>query len=140
MHGSERQMAMINPTCILAEASTSFIHAPREGMSTDDVDRILESGRLSLVELDRLAVPRKTLAHRRILGCLTLEQSDRVRRLMRMILEAEYTFGDNAKAHTWLRRPSTLLDGETPLDRLDTDAGTKQIETLLERIAHGIAA
>ena len=131
---------MTNPSGILAEASTSFIHAPREGMSTDDVDRILESGRLSLVELDRLAVPRKTLAHRRILGCLTLEQSDRVRRLMRMILEAEYTFGDNAKAHTWLRRPSKLLGGETPLDRLDTDAGTKQIETLLERIAHGIAA
>ena len=140
MHVLERQMAMTDPTGTFAEVSIPFIHAPREGMSTDDVDRILESGRLSLVELDRLAVPRKTLAHRRILGCLTLEQSDRVRRLMRMILEAEYTFGDNAKAHAWLRRPNKLLGDETPLDRLDTDAGTKQIETLLERIAHGIAA
>ena len=131
---------MTNPSGILAEVSIPFMHAPREGMSTDDVDRILDSGRLSLVELDRLAVPRKTLAHRRILGCLTLEQSDRIRRLMRMIMEAEYTFGNEAKAHTWLRRPNKLLGDETPLDRLDTDAGTKQIETLLERIAHGIAA
>ena len=38
------------------------------------------------------------------------------------------------------RRPNQLLGGEAPLDRLDTDAGTKQIETLLERIAQGIAA
>ena len=65
----------------LAESQLPLV-APREGMSTDDVDRILDSGRLSLAELDRLAVPRKTLAHRRILGCLTLEQSDRVRRLV----------------------------------------------------------
>ena len=123
----------------LAEAQLSLI-PPREGMSTDDVDRILDSGRLSPSELDRLAVPRKTLAHRRILGCLTLEQSDRVRRLVRMIMEADYTFGNDAKAHIWLRRPNKLLGGEAPLDRLDTDAGTKQIEAILERIAHGIAA
>ena len=123
----------------LAEAQLSLL-PPREGMSTNDVDRILDSGRLSPAELDRLAVPRKTLAHRRILGCLTLEQSDRVRRLVRMIMEAEYTFGNDAKAHIWLRRPNKLLGGEAPLDRLDTDAGTKQIETILERIAHGIAA
>lgn len=139
MHDRERDIAMIEPLPGLAE--TQFLlHPPREGMSTDRVDAILDSGRLSLAELDRLAIPRKTLAHRRILGCLTLEQSDRVQRLMRMIAEAEYTFGDAAKAHAWLRRPSKLLNGEAPLDRLDTDAGTKQIETLLERIAHGIAA
>ena len=140
MHGDERQIAMIDPNGILAEASASFLHAPREGMSTDDVDRIVDSGRLSLAELDRLAVPRKTLAHRRSMGCLTLEQSDRIRRLMRMIVEAEYTFGDDAKAHIWLRRPNKLLGGETPLDRLDTDAGTKQIEILLGRIGQGIGA
>lgn len=131
---------MVDTPGILAEASAQFIHAPREGMSTEELDRIVESGRLSMVEIDRLAVPRKTLAHRRILGSLTLEQSDRIRRLMRMILEAECTFDDEAKAHAWLRRPNRLLGGEAPLDRLDTDAGTKQIEILLGRIAQGIAA
>jgi uncharacterized protein (DUF2384 family) len=39
-----------------------------------------------------------------------------------------------------LRRPSTLLDGEAPLDRLDTDIGTRQVEAILGRIAHGLAA
>jgi putative toxin-antitoxin system antitoxin component (TIGR02293 family) len=123
----------------LAEAQMS-LHPPREGMSTDQVDAIVAGGRLSMVELDRLAIPRKTLAHRRIFGSLTLEQSDRVRRLVRMIIETECTFDSETKAHTWLRRPNALLGGETPLNRLDTDAGTKQVETLLMRIDHGIAA
>lgn len=130
---------MIEQLVGLAEAQMS-LRPPREGMSTEQVDAIVASGRLSLVELDRLAIPRKTLAHRRIFGNLTLEQSDRVRRLVRMIIEAECTFDNETKAHTWLRRPNALLGGETPLDRLDTDAGTKQIEILLGRIAHGIAA
>ncbi len=124
----------------LAEAQAQLHPPMRDGMSTDAVDRIVESGRLSLAELDRLVLPRKTLAHRRILGTLTMEQSDRVRRLLRMIEEAEYTFDDAAKAHTWLRRPNKLLGGDAPLDRLDTDLGTRQIETLLGRIAQGIAA
>jgi putative toxin-antitoxin system antitoxin component (TIGR02293 family) len=131
---------MSYPPSGLAEAQLPLRPPVRDGMPTDEVDRILNSGRLTVAELDRLAVPRKTLAHRRILGCLTPEQSDRVRRLMRMIGEAEHTFGDAAKAHAWLRRPNALLDNESPLDRLDTDIGTRQVETLLGRIAHGVAA
>jgi putative toxin-antitoxin system antitoxin component (TIGR02293 family) len=103
------------------------------------VDRALGAGKLSMMELDRLVLPRKTLAHRRILGSLTPDQSDRLSRVLRMIDEAETTFGDRDKAYTWLRRPSSLLDGEAPLDRLDTDFGIRQVEALLDRIAHGLA-
>lgn len=123
-----------------SEALAPRLAPPRVGISIDVLDRLLESGRITLVELDRLVLPRKTLAHRRGLGVLTFEQSDRLNRLIRMIDEAEYTFGDPKKAHAWLRRPSRLLDGEAPLDRLDTDLGCRQIETLLGHIAHGIAA
>jgi putative toxin-antitoxin system antitoxin component (TIGR02293 family) len=104
------------------------------------VDDALSAGRISAVELDRLVLPRKTLAHRRTLGNLTPEQSDRLARVLRIIDEAEATFADKAKAHAWLRRPSALLDGEAPLDRLDTDIGTRQVEAILGRIADGIAA
>jgi putative toxin-antitoxin system antitoxin component (TIGR02293 family) len=106
----------------------------------DVVDRALEDGKLSLAELDRLVLPRKTLSHRRILGSLTPDQSDRLSRVLRIIDDANETFGDPAKAHTWLRRPNQLLDGEAPLDRLDTDFGTRQVEAILGRIAHGLAA
>jgi putative toxin-antitoxin system antitoxin component (TIGR02293 family) len=122
-----------------AEAPTTWLPYVREGLPLSVVDQALADGRISLAELDRLALSRKTLAHRRGLGSLTPDQSDRLSRLLRIIEETEATFGDAAKAHTWLRRPTTLLDGEAPLDRLDTDIGTRQVEAILGRIAFGLA-
>lgn len=112
----------------------------RQGLGLVVVDRAVDDGLISLAELDRLVIPRKTLSHRRLIGSLTPEQSDRLGRLLRTIAMAEDTFGDRAKAHTWLRRPTPLLDGESPLDRLDTDLGTRQVEAILMRIDHGLAA
>jgi putative toxin-antitoxin system antitoxin component (TIGR02293 family) len=119
--------------------SESVVLPLRQGYSLDVVDRALAAGKISAVELDRLVLPRKTLAHRRILGSLTADQSDRLSRVLRMIEQAEATFADPAKARVWLRRPTPLLDGESPLDRLDTDFGTRQVEAILGRIAHGLA-
>jgi putative toxin-antitoxin system antitoxin component (TIGR02293 family) len=123
-----------------SEAPVRWIGAVREGLSVDLVDEVLSEGRLTAAELDRLALPRKTLAHRRMLGRLTAEQSDRLARILRVVETAEQTFGDPAKAHTWLRRPTAALDDEAPLELLDTDIGAREVETLLTRIAHGIAA
>ena len=124
----------------MAEAPMVWLPFVREGLPLAVVDQALADGRISLAELDRLALSRKTLAHRRGLGSLTPDQSDRFSRLLRMIEEVEITFGDAGKAHAWLRRPTPLLDGETPLDRLDTDIGTRQVEAILGRIAHGLSA
>ena len=122
-----------------AESQAALLPFVRDGLPIKVVDQVLADGRLTASELDRLALPRKTLAHRRILGTLTPEQSDRLSRLLRMIEDTEATFGDRKKAHVWLRRPTALLDNEAPLDRLDTDIGTRQVEMMLGRIAHGIA-
>ena len=91
-------------------------------------------------ELDKVVLPRKTLANRRKVGTLTAEQSDRLLRVARVVAMAEETFGNQQKAAAWLRRPTSPLAGERPLDLLDTDEGAREVETLLGRIAHGIAA
>lgn len=117
-----------------------LVEAVREGLPVGIVDEVLERGQLSATELDRLAVPRKTLVHRRSLGRLSAEQSDRLVRILRIIRKAEATFANAEKAHRWLRRPTTALAGHAPLDLLDTDVGARRIETLLGHIAHGIAA
>lgn len=119
--------------------SEAALNPLRQDLDLDVVDHALDAGKFTLAELDRLVLPRKTLAHRRILGSLTHDQSDRLGRLLRMIWEAETTFGDRAKAHAWLRRPTPLLDGESPLNRLDTDIGARQVEAILGRIDHGLA-
>ena len=112
----------------------------RDGLPVELADEALRVGRLTAVELDRLAIPRKTLAHRRKLGRLTPEQSDRLLRILRVIRDAEAAFVDPAKAHVWLRRPTTALAGHAPLDLLDTEIGARMVERLLGRIAHGLAA
>jgi len=112
----------------------------RHGLPVGAVDQFIHTGAISAAELHELVLPRKTFANRRKLGRLTPEQSDRLVRVARVLAEAEETFGTREKAHTWLRRETTALDGEAPLKLLDTDEGARMVEALLGRIAHGIAA
>ena len=118
----------------------ALIAAIRAGLPVSAVDDALASGRVTAAEIDRLAIPRKTLAHRRAKGRLTPDQSDRLVRILRIVTEAEATFDDRTRAGLWLRRPTTALGGEAPIDLLDTEVGARQVELLLGRIAHGIAA
>jgi putative toxin-antitoxin system antitoxin component (TIGR02293 family) len=123
-----------------ATAGVDLVRLVRRGLPIGTVQFVLDSGFLTLAELDRIVLPRKTLANRRKLGTLTPEQSDRLVRAARVIAAAEETFGGREKARTWLRRPTAALAGESPLELLDTDEGAREVETLLGRIAHGIAA
>ena len=122
------------------EAGLGLIKLVRRGLPVEAAQFVLDTGRLTLAELDRIVLPRKTLANRRKLGTLTQKQSDRLLRVARVLAAAEETFGNREKAGVWLRRPTTALGGECPLLLLDTDEGAREVETLLGRIAHGIAA
>ncbi|WP_263376381.1 type II RES/Xre toxin-antitoxin system antitoxin [Granulicella aggregans] len=97
-----------------------------------------------------LSIDRKTLArvvgisdrtlNRRIAngGRLSAEESDRTVRLARIVAAATDTLGDASKASAWLQKPNRALEGQSPLDLLDTDTGTRSVETILGRIAYGI--
>lgn len=116
------------------------VDATRRGFPVQAIDTIIQTGRLTAAEVDQTIIPRKTLSHRRKIGTLTAEQSDRLARVMRVIGAAEETFGNEAKAARWLRRPTNALDGEAPLGLLDTSEGAREVERLLSRIDHGLAA
>ncbi|MFD2182329.1 antitoxin Xre/MbcA/ParS toxin-binding domain-containing protein [Rhodoplanes azumiensis] len=92
-------------------------------------------------EIDRLVIPPRTRRHRaEKQQPLTVEESDRAVRLLRLQTLAEATFGDRDKAAAWLRHPLAVLDGETPLDVACSEAGARVIETILAKIAWGAAA
>ncbi len=114
--------------------------AVRRGLPVGAAQHVLDSGRLTPAEMDKVVLPRRTLANRRKIGTLTAEQSDRLIRAARLLANAEDTFGSTEKAGLWLRRPTNALGGERPLDLLDTEEGAREVETLLGRINHGIAA
>jgi len=137
MSNFARPGAILN---IGATDSREIVAATRRGIAVGAVDEIIRSGRATLAEIDRIVLPRKTLSHRRKIGVLTPEQSDRLVRLARVVAAAEETFGSQEKAARWLRRPTTALDDEAPLSLLDTSEGSRQVEQLLGMIDHGLAA
>lgn len=96
---------------------------------------------LSEHEIESFVIPQRTRRHRAEKNQpLTIDESDRAVRLLRIQTLTEETFGDKEKAHRWLRRPLTELGGETPLIVAQTEAGARVIETILGKIAWGAAA
>jgi len=92
-------------------------------------------------ELFELVVPRRTLARRRQSGGkLSPEESDRAVRLARLTALAERIFGDDEKAHRWMRKPSPMLEGSTPLALLQSETGAHLVEQTLYRIEYGMFA
>jgi len=47
---------------------------------------------------------------------------------------------DRKEALAWLHTPQHGLGGLVPIELLATEAGSREIETLLERIEHGFLA
>lgn len=92
-------------------------------------------------EIDRLIIPQRTRRHRADKNQrLTVEESDRTIRLLRIQTIAEETFCDKGKAAVWLRRPLTELNKQAPLDVAQSEAGARVVETVLGKIAWGAAA
>ena len=96
---------------------------------------------LSEQGIERFVIPQRTRRHRAGKNQkLTVDESDRAVRLLRIQTLAEDTFRDKNKAHLWLRRPLTELRGGSPMVIAQTEAGARVIETILGKIAWGAAA
>jgi putative toxin-antitoxin system antitoxin component (TIGR02293 family) len=96
---------------------------------------------LSEQEIEQFVIPQRTRRHRaEKKQPLTVDESDRAVRLLRIQSLAEETFGDKEKANRWLRRPLTELRGESPLAVARTEAGARVIETILGKVSWGAAA
>jgi putative toxin-antitoxin system antitoxin component (TIGR02293 family) len=97
------------------------------------------ASRLSDEEISRLIVPKRTLARRRARKeDLTAEESDRAFRIGRIIAQADRVFGNPEKVDRWLRRSNPALNGKSPLDVLESEAGAHVVDELLGQIAHGM--
>ena len=111
----------------------------KAGLPVSLTDALLDARFVSRDELERLVIPRRTLAYRRARRQrLSPEESDRVLRIIHIVTRADEVFGDHDKAHTWLRRPNRGLRGLRPIELLDTDGGTEAVDTVLGRIEYGV--
>ena len=113
----------------------------REGFPPATAKALVEHSVVESRELYGWIVPRRTLAHRvRKAERLNREESDRISRVARIYALAAESFGDLEKGRRWLRKPLRQFAGRTPMAMLETELGASQVETLLGRISHGIAA
>lgn len=64
--------------------------------------------------------------------------SDRLYRFARLYALAEEVLEDKEQARDWLRSPQVGLNNRTPLDLMRTEAGAREVESLLVRIEHGV--
>lgn len=111
------------------------------GLPMGVADSVVRQGVITPAELYRLVIPRRTLAHRKGKGQrLTSEQSDRLARVVRVVVRAEDALGAADRAGHWLRAPNRALEGRAPLDLLDTDVGARLVERILVRLEHGVAS
>jgi putative toxin-antitoxin system antitoxin component (TIGR02293 family) len=101
----------------------------------------LMRGGLSDAEVYQLILPRRTLAHRVARHQpLSREESDKAVWVARITSMAEQVFGDSGRAWRWLRKPKKHFDGKTPMDKLETEAGARLVEEIVQQINHGLLA
>jgi putative toxin-antitoxin system antitoxin component (TIGR02293 family) len=109
----------------------------REGLPLSALDALVEMG-YTTIELQAVINPR-TLRHRRAKHePLSMEEADRVVRLIRVALAAERVLGDKAQAWIWLRRQNPRLDNHSPMTLLATETGARAVEEELVQVDEGL--
>ena len=110
-----------------------------EGRLAPSIIKRLVALGLERPEIDTVIIPSRTLQHRRSRReKLTVEESDRVLRAIRVLSLAETVYGSRERALAWLRKPHARLDGRAPLSLLRTDTGSRIVEELLVQIDDGM--
>jgi len=102
------------------------------------IKRLVRLG-LDRSEIDAIVIPQRTLQHRRSRReKLTVEESDRVVRAIRVLSRAEAVYSTRERALAWLRRPNPRLEDRAPLSLLKTYTGSRIVEELLVQIDEGM--
>ena len=107
----------------------------KDGLSASLLRKLADRLKLGLEEL---AVPlhltTRTLHRRLEQGRLSLDESERLLAITRIMAQATKIFGSEDKAVHWLKSPVVALHGKTPLDCAETQVGLREVEDVLIRI------
>lgn len=107
------------------------------GVSAELVKSAVDHNVLALDEVYRF-IPKSTFARKvRDKSTLSVEEGDRLARLARLKSYASDIFESQEDAKIWLNENNPALGGDTPIDLMLTDEGTRRVETVLRRIDYG---
>jgi len=69
---------------------------------------------------------------------LPVSVSDRIYRFARLFALAEQVLEDKDAARGWMHDEQVGLGGRSPIELMRTEAGAREVESLLVRIEHGV--
>ncbi len=109
-----------------------------KGLPTDSISLLKDKG-LTFSEVSEIVISPRTLKHRKARAeHLSLEETDRVVRVARIVALAENVFGNREKALLWLRSPDDRMGDRSPLSMLQTESGGRLVENMLWQIDEGV--
>lgn len=140
MRSARRIVRTLGGSKVVKAATLDDLRARRRaGLPYASVDAVSSAYHIASKDLVRiLELPLRTLARRKKEKRLHADESDRLLRLGRVAALAEEVLGSREKATDWLHQSNPALGHETPLRRLDSDLGARQVEDVLVRISHGV--
>ncbi len=119
-------------------ADIGFVFAIRNGLPCGGIEALSSKLKLTINELSEyLHVSAKTLQRHKG-KLLSPNVSDRLFRIAQVYARCEEVFGNEEAAALWLKEPIGALNGEKPINYLDTSMGTEIVMTILGRIEYGV--
>jgi putative toxin-antitoxin system antitoxin component (TIGR02293 family) len=107
----------------------------KEGLSAGLLRKLADQLRLGLEDLAApLNLTGRTLHRRLEEGRLSLDESERLFALNKIVAKATEVLGSEEKAIHWLKSPVPALGGRTPLACAETQIGLREVEDVLTRI------
>ncbi len=111
----------------------------REGFPASAIHEIeAQLGLTHAAVASLLSLPQRSFARRTKARRLSQHESEVLLRLARVFQSACEVLGAKEKAVRWLQRPNRSLGNVPPLQMLDTEAGARQVDDVLGRIAYGV--
>ena len=117
-----------------------FIEVIRRGLPSEVIASVVKSSAVSEdVICKSLRIAKRTAARRKANSSrLKASESELIFRFSRVLVAAKEILGDKEKAREWLLAANTALNGERPIDLLDTRIGFEDVMDVLRRIEFGV--
>jgi putative toxin-antitoxin system antitoxin component (TIGR02293 family) len=112
----------------------------RRGMPASVLSALAGHLKVSIGAIQMLAgIPAATAARKRSTKQLLQPiLSDRLFRIASVYALAKEVLESGDAAAEWLSESNRALHGRTPLELLDTEIGTREVELILQRLEHGV--
>lgn len=122
--------------------ATQMVRVIRQGVNPRVLTSLADHIGMSKGDLFQAMRISSSTMHRRLADSrpLSAGESEKIVRLADIVRDASEALGDVARGRDWLRTPSMLLSGATPLSLLDTEPGAMEVRRLLQAIRYGSVA